>query len=157
MPRDTPDDYAELAALGAEIHGLFDRIARREAGLTLVQYRALATLALAHPDPLEPLEVGRVIQVGSNHMAKVLDQLEAMGYIARRMHVADRRRRLLDLTAEGLEVVDRAGPRIRDAQERLMGEAFTAGERRQLIQLATRLRRTLADIVTPVVPPRPGP
>ena len=98
-----------------------------------------------------------MIQVGSNHLAKVLDQLEAMGYIARRMHVADRRRRLLDLTAEGFAVVDRAGPRIRDAQERLMGEAFTAGERRQLIQLATRLRRTLAEIVTPVVPPRPGP
>ncbi len=48
-------------------------------------------------------------------------------------------------------------PRIRDAQERLMGAAFTPGERRQLMDLATRLRRTLAEIVTPVVPPRPGP
>lgn len=157
MGRDFPDDYADLAALGAEIHALFDRIARREAGLTLVQYRVLATLALAHPDPLEPLEVGRAIQAGSNHMAKVLDQLEAMGFIARRMHAADRRRRLLDLTPKGLAVVERAGPRIGDAQERLMGEAFTPGERRQLMRLTGRLRSVLAEIRTPVVPPRPGP
>lgn len=157
MAQNTPDDYAVLAALGAEVHSLFDRVARRAAGVTLVQYRTLSTLAVAHPEPLEPHEVGRAIHVGSNHMAKVLDQLEAMGLVARRVHDTDRRRRLLDLTPRGLALVERAAPRIAAAQERVMGEAFTPAERRQLRELTVRLRRTLAEAVTPTVPPRPGP
>ncbi len=44
MAEESNDDYVQLAALGAEIHGVFDRITRQAADLTLVQFRALATL-----------------------------------------------------------------------------------------------------------------
>jgi DNA-binding MarR family transcriptional regulator len=151
------DDYVQLAALGAEIHGVFDRITRQTASLTLVQFRALATLAAARPDALEPHEVARAVHIASNHMAKVIGQLEALGLVERRMHEVDRRRRRLTPTAAGVALVEATLPQIDAVQTRMMSEAFTPAERVQLREMVVRLRRTLWELVVPVDHLRPGP
>lgn len=156
MP-EASDDYLQLAALGAEIHGIFDRIARQTAGLTLVQFRALATLVAARPNALEPHEVARAVHIASNHMAKVIGQLEALGVVERRMHEIDRRRRLLTPTEAGVALVEATLPRIDAVQTRMMGEAFTPAERAELREMVVRLRRTLWELVVPVDHLRPGP
>lgn len=157
MAEESNDDYVQLAALGAEIHGVFDRITRQAADLTLVQFRALATLVAAQPNVLEPHEVARAVHIASNHTAKVIGQLEALGLVERRMHDIDRRRRLLTPTEAGVALVEATLPRIDAAQARMMGEAFTPAERAQLREMVVRLRRTLWELIVPVDQIRPGP
>ena len=156
MPK-ASDDYVQLAALGAEIHGIFDRITRQAAHLTLVQFRALETLVAAMPNALEPHEVARALHIASNHMAKVVGQLEALGLVDRRMHEIDRRRRLLAPTDAGVTLVEATLPQIDAVQARMMGEAFTPAERAQLREMVVRLRRTLWELVVPIDHLRPGP
>jgi DNA-binding MarR family transcriptional regulator len=154
---DTPDDYVQLAALGGEIHAVFDRITRQAADLTLVQFRALATLVTARPNALEPHEVARAVQIASNHTAKVIGQLEALGLVERRMHGIDRRRRLLTPTEPGVRLVEATLPQIDAVQGRIMHEAFTPTERAALREMVVRLRRTLWELIVPVDSIRPGP
>ena len=157
MADEPNDDYVQLAALGAEIHGVFDRITRQAADLTLVQFRALSTLVAANPNALEPHEVARAVHIASNHMAKVIGRLEALGLVERRMHEMDRRRRLLTPTDAGVALVESTLPQIDAVQRRVMGEAFTPAERAQLREMVVRLRRTLWERIVPVDPIRPGP
>lgn len=157
MPGGPRDDYVQIAALGAEIHGVFDRITRQAAGLTLVQFRALATLVAARPNALEPHEVARAVHVASNHMAKVIGQLEALGLVERRMHDVDRRRRRLTPTGAGVALVEATLPQVDAAQERVIGEALTPAERAALREMVVRLRRTLWEVIVPVHHIRPGP
>lgn len=157
MAGDAEDDYVQIAALGAEMHGIFDRITRRAANLTLVQFRALATLVAARPNPLEPHEIARAVQIASNHAAKVIGQLEERGLVGRRVHDMDRRRRLLTPTDAGCALVEATVPQVEAAQTRLMGEALTPAERAQLREMVLRLRRTLWEVVIPVDGLRPGP
>jgi DNA-binding MarR family transcriptional regulator len=154
---DRPDDYVQLAALGAEIHTVFDRITRQAADLTLVQFRALATLVAAQPNALEPHEVARAVQIASNHTAKVIGQLETLGLVERRMHGMDRRRRLVTPTEPGVVLVEATLPQIDAVQGRIMGEAFTPTERAALREMVVRLRRTLWEIIVPIDRIRPGP
>ncbi len=60
-PMSDPEPEAEapdgLIALGSELQGIFDRLARRQGNRTLVQFRVLEILARQHPDPVEPLEM----------------------------------------------------------------------------------------------------
>ncbi len=64
-PMSDPEPEAEapdgLIALGSELQGIFDRLARRQGNLTLVQFRVLELLARQHPDPVEPLEMVRAL------------------------------------------------------------------------------------------------
>ena len=63
-------------------------------------------------------------------MTKRLDQLENAGLIERRPDPADRRGRLVALSAKGKQVVDRAVVEHLANKERLLGE-LSAAERRK--------------------------
>ena len=151
------EDYAEIAALGAEVHLLFDQLTRRYADLTLVQYQTLHALGQVHPEALEPREIARTLHTGSGYVTKLLDQLEALGLVERRAHGSDARRRFVQLTDAGVEVVQQLTPRVTALQDRVMGQAFTPEERALLRELVSRMRRSLAETVVPVRPTRPGP
>ena len=60
-PPPAPGDArsGRLIALGAELEGLFDRLARRQGNVSLIQLRTLSALAAHDPDPLEPWEIER--------------------------------------------------------------------------------------------------
>ncbi len=160
-PVPDPEPEAEapdgLIALGSELQGIFDRLARRQGNLTLVQFRVLELLARQHPDPVEPLEMVRALTMGSNHVTMVLDQLQSRGLIERRPHPHDRRRRLVFATATGRTSAERLGAYVRALEELIMNAALTPDERRQLNVLAGNLRRVLAGVVVPDARARPGP
>ncbi|MGD9695668.1 MAG: MarR family winged helix-turn-helix transcriptional regulator [Thermoleophilia bacterium] len=153
------DDYVQLAALGAELHVLFDRLTRRRAGLTLFQFRLLDVLARSRPHALEPRDLGRALDIGSNHVTKLLDQLEGGSprLVLRSAHESDRRRRLVSITQAGVEYAERCAPQVHALQERLLGGAFTPEERTQLVEMAGRLREAIEASLVPSLPPRPGP
>jgi len=65
-----------VIALGSELETLVDRLARRRGNVTLAQFRLLDALASADPEPLEPLDLARMLHLGSNHVTMLLDSLE---------------------------------------------------------------------------------
>lgn len=147
----------EVIALGSELETLFDRLARRQGNLTLAQFRVLDALAAAEPEPLEPLDLARLLHLGSNHVTMLLDSLEGRGLIARRPHPHDRRRRLVRATAGGLHGAGALAPHMAALEERILGEALDPAERAQLRSLAGRVRRVIAGVVIPDTRARPGP
>ena len=157
VPQPEPETPGGLIALGSELEGIFDRLARRLGNLTLVQFRVLEMLSRHHPDPVEPLEMARELTMGSNHVTMVLDQLQARGLIERRPHPHDRRRRLVYATDAGRGSARMLGAHIRALEERIMDAALSADERVHLHALAGNLRRVLAGLVIPDTRQRPGP
>lgn len=156
-PGPEPETPHVLIALGAELEGLFDRLARRAGDVTLVQYRVLELLARHHPEPLEPHELARALAMGSNHVTMILDQLQARGLVERRPHPHDRRRRRVYATDAGRESAARLGVQVRAVEQRIMDAALTPAERDELTALARRVRGVLAEIVVHETRARPGP
>lgn len=160
-PRSAPDPErrtpGELIALGSELESVFDRLARRQGNVTLVQFRVIDTLAEHDPDPLEPWELAQLLTMGSNHVSMVLDQLAARELVERRPHPHDRRRRLVHITDSGRETARVLGAHIAALEERIMEAALSPAERRQLAVVARNLRRAVAGMRVPDTRQRPGP
>jgi DNA-binding MarR family transcriptional regulator len=156
-PEGRGDASGRLIALGSDLEGVFDRLARRQGNVTLVQYRVLATLATHAPDPLEPWQLARLLTMGSNHVTMVLDQLVAREMVSRAPHPHDRRRRLVSATPVGLETARVLGAHVAALEERIMSSALTATERARLDAIAAKLQAAVAAMVVPTTRQRPGP
>jgi DNA-binding MarR family transcriptional regulator len=112
----------------------------RELGLTRAQWQVLAHVnrheginqsALADILEIEPITLGRIV-----------DRLEASGFVERRQHAHDRRLRLLHLTAKARPILDRMraiGHATRE--EALVGVA--AVERDRLIDTLLHMKGNL--------------
>lgn len=151
------DDYAEISSLGAQMNLVFDRLTRRYGDVSLFQFRVLELLGRLDPEALEPREMAQVLDIGSNYMTKLLDQLESRGLLERRDHGADRRRRLVRITPAGAALCRDVAPRVRALEDELMGAAFTDAEREELRRLCRNLRRALVETIIITRPTRSGP
>jgi DNA-binding MarR family transcriptional regulator len=89
----------------------------RPAGITTVQYTALTVLE-RRPE-LSSAELARSSFVTAQSMADVVGALQGAGLVTRHRDVANRRRLVLDLTAEGKDLLARLAPAV-DQLERLM-------------------------------------
>jgi DNA-binding MarR family transcriptional regulator len=133
----------ELLTAGAELSELFADVVRRRGGLTLVQYRTLATLR--GPAAREPWELARAVQVSSPHMTSVLDQLGRLGLVERRVDPADRRRRQVLLTPAGRRRLRQLSPHVLGLEARLLDAVLSESERAALTTLLRRLRVGMAE------------
>ena len=160
-PRSAPEPErrtpGELIALGSELESVFDRLARRQGNVTLVQFRVLDALTAHDPEPLEPWEIAQQLTMGSNHVSMLLDQLASRGLVERRPHPHDRRRRLVQVTPVGRETAVALGAHVAALEERIMEAALSPAERRQLAVVARNLRRAVAAMRIPDTHQRPGP
>ncbi len=147
---------AEVIHAGAELNELLERLVRRHAAMTLVQFRSIELMATAHPERLEPWEVGETLGLSSNHVSVVLDQLEAKGYVRRHAHPHDRRRRLIEVTDSGRERAEETSELTRSLETRIMATALTPAEHRQLMLLLERVRAATAGLAE-AMRRRPGP
>jgi DNA-binding MarR family transcriptional regulator len=77
----------------------------RPAGLTALQYTALTVLE-RHPD-LSSAQLARNSFVTAQSMADMITILQARGLIERHRDQSDRRRLVVDLTADGRALLDR--------------------------------------------------
>jgi DNA-binding MarR family transcriptional regulator len=120
-----------LAAEGMEPKGtivLLTRLAkvvhRRSSeqllGMSLRHYVALSTLRYLAPASQQ--QFCERLWLDPNNCVLLLNELEDAGYIARRRDPEDRRRHLVDITADGLDAIDRA----EHAQESLEDEVLAA-------------------------------
>ncbi len=135
-----------MAADEEDLGALFARITRRlieaerpllaELGLSMWGYIALSHLA--HAPAETQLALAQAISYDKTRLIGLLDELEADGLITRTPDPADRRARIISLTAAGTKRHGVARRAIRAMEDSVLAD-ISAAER-------TRLRRTLARL-----------
>jgi len=131
------DDYlpALLAQASQLISGEFHRVVT-EKGLTVSEWRVLATLAGG-----EPMSIGRLAQITvmkQPTVTRVLDRMEAAGHVARLAHGGDRRVTLVSITPSGSKLVAGLIPLAREHERRVL-EPFGAKRAAELKDTLTHL------------------
>jgi DNA-binding MarR family transcriptional regulator len=89
-----------------------------ELGLTSVQYSALN--AICELPDLDQATLSRLIAFDKTTLVKVLDRLVTKGLVTRERSTTDRRRHVLNATAEGRRVIGEIVPMLERAQDRLL-------------------------------------
>lgn len=113
-------------------------------GITYPQY--LALMALWERAPRTVGELGQALGLDSGTLTPLLKRLEANGFVARTRDAADERRVLVDLTAAGRTLRDRAAPIPEALRCRLPLALDEAAELRDALQrLVQTLRAGGAD------------
>jgi MarR family transcriptional regulator, lower aerobic nicotinate degradation pathway regulator len=108
----------------------------RALGLTTVQYAALNMIDEV-PD-IDQARLSSMIAFDTTTLVKVLDRLTEKGLITRTRSQIDRRKQLLNATAQGREVVRKIQPMIDRAEHRILGP-LTPSDRRKFMELLTQL------------------
>jgi MarR family 2-MHQ and catechol resistance regulon transcriptional repressor len=97
--------------------------------------------ALLHKGPLTVKQIGEKVLLTSGSMTAAVDRLAARGLVTRNDDARDRRSRIIQLTPQGRELIERAFACHRDAMEQALAE-FPEGERFLLLPLLRSLGRT---------------
>ena len=117
-----------------------DRVRRRAArivephGITLQQYNVLRILEGAREDGVPTLEVAARMIEETPGVTRLLDRLEAKGYIRRQRCPRDRRQHLCWLSSEGARLLEKLTPMLVAEHERAL-ERLDSRNRQQLVGL----------------------
>lgn len=118
----------------ADVHA-----ALAEHGLSTADHGVL--VALADLGPLSQQQIADGLDADKSQVVRLIDQLEERGLVTRAADPTDRRRHRITLTGSGRELVERATPAVRRAEEHYL-RGLTTAER---TTLATLLERVLAS------------
>jgi DNA-binding MarR family transcriptional regulator len=120
-----------VATLGAELEGA--------AGLPLSSYEVLLRLARSGDQRLRLSELAAQVALSTSGLTRLVDRLEAAGYLAREACPTDRRGLFAVLTAEGREVLGRATDAHLEGLDRHLSAPLAPGELEQLRVLLGKL------------------
>ena len=104
--------------------------------------------ALLHKGPLSVKQIGEKVLLTSGSMTAAVDRLERRGLVTRNDDARDRRARIIQLTPQGRELIERAFACHRDALQEALKE-FPEGERFLLLPLLRSLGRTAEQSLHP--------
>ncbi len=105
-------------------------------GLTPVQYAALQ--GVRNTPGVDQRTLARTIGFDTSTIAGVVDRLEARGLMRRNASASDRRVRLLEVTEEGVKLLEAALPAVMHVQERIL-EPLPAKERVEFTRMLRQL------------------
>jgi DNA-binding MarR family transcriptional regulator len=105
-------------------------------GLTTVQYAALNMID--EVPNIDQARLSSMIAFDTTTLVKVLDRLTAKGLITRTRSQTDRRKQLLNATAQGREVVRKIQPMIDRAEQRILAP-LSPSDRRKFMEMLTQL------------------
>ena len=109
---------------------------KKKAGLGDSDYRVLE--ALFQNGPLPVNTIGGMIDLTTGSITTAVDRMEAKWLVARKNHPDDRRIRIVELTAKGRRLVEKAHAQYSNAMEDAVG-VLSPEERVVLIDLLQRL------------------
>jgi len=118
MPRPRPrrESFASLIALvGRQWRRAVDR-RLQPLGLTEATWLPLIHLSRV-PTPPRQKDLAASLVLDSSSVVRLLDALSTGGFIERREESADRRAKVISLTARGLAIVDQAEAASRDVRD----------------------------------------
>jgi DNA-binding MarR family transcriptional regulator len=124
----------------AQVHA--DRIARRH-GMTMQQWELLTRLRCC-TGPADQHELCRSFGVTPPTLSALIDSAEERGWIRRSAHPGDRRRRRIELTAAGAELIASL-PHLGREVDGAMTAGFTAAELDRLAALLERAAQNLRE------------
>ncbi len=119
---DSPEQEAYLA-----LWRTYDRLRALEDDLfarwelTAQQYNVLRLLRASHPDAVPTLSLVARLVSRAPDVTRMLDKLEAAGWIARSRSTTDRRAVLVGLTESGLHLIEAIAEPLRDCHARQLG------------------------------------
>ncbi len=114
--------------------------ALKQAGLPpLVWYDVLLELQRAGPAGLRPFELEREMLLAQYNLSRLIDRLQAAGYIARNICADDGRGQLITITRAGLAMRRRMWPVYADAIQSAIGERLSESKAAELGALLGRL------------------
>jgi DNA-binding MarR family transcriptional regulator len=76
--------------------------------LTFARYEALVLLAFSRRGALPMGKMGERLMIHPTSVTNIVDRLEGQGFVRRQPHDHDRRTTMVEITAAGRDVVDRA-------------------------------------------------
>src|SRR5665811_2342596 len=82
-------------------------------------------------------ELAEALCMDANNVVLLLNELEELGFVARRRDPADRRRHIVEITQAGCEALERAEVAQEDIEDDIL-RGLDAGERATLWNLLTR-------------------
>lgn len=108
-------------------------------GLSAQQYNTLRLLEGAAPERVTVQQLAERLISRAPDMTRLLDRLEAGGWISRARPPENRRVVEVALTASGKKLLDELSAKVRQCHERQLGH-LTATQQRQLIELLAAAR-----------------
>ncbi|MDP2957715.1 MAG: MarR family transcriptional regulator [Longimicrobiales bacterium] len=114
-------------------------------GVTFQQYNVLRILRGAGPAGLPTLEVGSRMIERTPGITRILDRLEAKGWVRRERSSEDRRRVWCRISPLGLALLERLDAPV-DANDRAIFDAMAEADVEALLRILDQLRARLADL-----------
>lgn len=111
------------------------------AGITLQQYNVLRILRGAGADGLPTLAIAHRMLEQTPGITRLIDRLEAKGWVGRERQKDDRRLVVCRITPAGLDLLAGLDAPVQDADLRLVD--LCEEEKRQLVALLDRIRQGL--------------
>jgi DNA-binding MarR family transcriptional regulator len=142
----------ELEVVGTLVENAIADVARKY-GLSHAAGNALAVIE-GNGGPLPAGEISARMHITSGTMTTVLDTLERKGLIERLTDPDDRRRVLIEITAEAQRVLDRMLPEVQQVSAAIMSNLDNEQNEQLLASLAA-VREALAALPQEFPPPKP--
>ena len=136
--------FHDLVRFQIELWNGVDARLKAEHELPLTWYEPMTVVAARSGCRVQDIAADLVITVGGT--SKLVDRIETAGLCRRTPHPEDGRSSVIELTAAGRAVLDRADATVTDELRRRLGDVLPAGD---LQHLATTLRRLRAGNPTP--------
>lgn len=119
--------------------------ALRPHGLTFARYEALVLLTFSRDGRLPMRVMGERLQLHPTSVTNIVDRLQADGLVRRVPHPTDRRATLVEITAIGRGLRDRATGSVTAVDFGLGG--LSAEQQTQLTTLLGKVRRAAGDFI----------
>ncbi|WP_327302763.1 MarR family winged helix-turn-helix transcriptional regulator [Streptomyces sp. NBC_01298] len=135
--------FMDLVRYETRLYNALGERLRAEHGVTMGQFEFLRIIDGREGCRVNDLAEEAAITVGAT--SKGVDRLEALGWVVRRPHPANRRSSLLELTPEGRERLAAATPTFEDGLRSWLTGPLTAGSLEGFAATLALLRGTLQD------------
>ena len=98
---------------------------------------------------LTPTEISKRILRSKHTVTQIVDTLEADGLVIRTSDVNDRRKRYIEITRKGLELVKLGYPKRNESSNRALA-TLKKSEAKQLVRILKRVNKYLVTQIKPV-------
>jgi DNA-binding MarR family transcriptional regulator len=139
------ENAAWLALVGLlfELPSALDTQLQRDAGISHFEYQVLAMLSMSPGRTLRMSQLAGLTKGSLTRLSRVVDRLDARGWVCRRPDPDDGRYTLAVLTDAGWDKVAATAPGHVEEVRRLVFDPLTRAQARQLRDIGTRIQRAI--------------
>ena len=155
LSADDREAWVALASVLIWLPTALDDQLQRDSGLSHFEYGILAALSEADGGTLRMSELAIYANGSLSRLSRAVARLEGRGWVTRKPDPADGRYTLATLTNSGRNVIVKAAPGHVEAVNRLVFDALTTTQARQLQIIAGRILNAIDSESDLISQPRP--